>query len=242
MSETARSSIAETPLELNPALDSATLADAFRRKGRLHIPNFLTKPSADRIYRCLTQETKWSVTFNNGKDFLDIPNVGEEERSKLVFAAWQRARSGFQYFFDNHRLSVDGEPYPDASRFHARIVAFLNSAPTLNLVRTITGIPAIARTDAQATLYRPGDFLTMHDDETGGRNRLAAYVLSMTPAWSPDWGGILQFIGNDGHIEEGFVPAFNALNVFQVPALHCVTQVSLYAGLRYSITGWFHGR
>jgi len=242
MSETAQSRVAETPLELNPALDSAKLADAFRRKGRLHISNLLTKPSADRIYRCLTQETKWSLTFNNGKDFLDIPNVSEEERSKLVFASWQRARTGFQYFFDNHRLSVDGEPYPDPSRFHARIVAFLNSGPMLNFVRKVTGIPGIERTDAQATLYRPGDFLTMHDDETGGRNRLAAYVLNMTPAWSPDWGGILQFIGSDGHIEQGFVPAFNALNVFQVPALHCVTQVSLYAGLRYSITGWFHGR
>ena len=77
-------------------------------------------------------------------------------------------------------------------------------------MREVTGLDAIAWTDAQATLYRPGDFLTTHDDETGGHKRLAAYVLNMTPGWRPDWGGILQFLDERGNIEEGYSPAFNA--------------------------------
>jgi len=99
--------------ELNPALDRARLAEAFRQAGRVHIPNTLTNVSAERIYRCLVQGTKWSLTFNKGTNFLDLANVSQEERSKLAFGAWSVARSDFQYFFDNHRLSVDGEPYPD---------------------------------------------------------------------------------------------------------------------------------
>jgi len=101
---------------------------------------------------------------------------------------------------------------------------------------------AIHRTDAQATLYRPGDFLTVHDDSIGGHKRLAAYVLNLTPIWRADWGGVLQFLGTDGHVEEGYVPCFNALNVFRVPTQHLVSQVALYGSSRYSITGWFHAR
>ena len=44
----------------------------------------------------------------------------------------------------------------------------------------------------------PGDFLTVHDDETGGRKRLVAYVLNLTPIWRPDWGGALNFLGPTG--------------------------------------------
>ncbi len=241
MSETASSSITASP-ELNPALDRKGLAESFRQAGRVHIPNVLTNVSAERIYRCLVQETKWSLTFNKGTHFLDLENVSQEERSKFAFGAWERARSDFQYFFDNHRLSVDGEPYPDQKHYHAKIVAFLNSPTLLAFIREVTGLAAIQRTDAQATLYRQGDFLTVHDDSTGGHKRLAAYVLNLTPIWRADWGGVLQFLDAAGHVEEGYVPCFNALNVFRVPMQHSVSQVALYGSLRYSITGWFHAR
>jgi len=114
-------------------------------------------------------------------------------------------------------------------------VEFLNAPEFLNLMREITGIPEIARTDGQATLYRPGDFLTVHNDEAKLAKRLVAYVLNMTPVWRSDWGGALQFIGN---IAEGYVPAFNVLNIFRVPARHAVSAVTPFGGLRYSITGW----
>ncbi len=109
-------------------------------------------------------------------------------------------------------------------------------------MRELTGLSDISWADAQATLYRPGDFLTVHDDRIGGHKRLAAYVLNMTPGWRADWGGVLQFLDPSGHVAEGYVPTFNALNLFKVPALHSVSQVALYGGLRYSVTGWFHAR
>jgi len=82
----------------------------------------------------------------------------------------------------------------------------------------------------------------MHDDKTGGHKRLAAYVLNMTPSWRPDFGGILHFFDERGNVSQGFVPTFNALNVFRVPAEHAVSQVALFGGYRYSVTGWFHAR
>lgn len=228
--------------ELNPALDRAALGSAFRQKGRVHIPSVLTSRAAERLHRCLTNETTWSVTFNSGSDFLDVAYSTLEERSGLALGAMRRAASGFHYVFDNHRLSRNGEAYPDQAHYLARVVEFLNSAPVLGFVREITGLDAVAWTDAQATLYRPGDFLTMHDDRIGGHKRLAAYVLNMTPHWRAEWGGVLQFVDQSGHVDEGYVPAFNALNLFRVPMLHSVSQVAIFGGLRYSITGWFHAR
>jgi hypothetical protein len=105
--------------------------------------------------------------------------------------------------------------------------------------RGVTGDDRIDFVDAQATRYRPGQVLTGHDDAAEGKNRLYAYVLNLTRDWRADWGGVLAFEGADGHIEAGFVPAFNALNLFAVPMRHAVTQVASFAPRdRLSITGW----
>ena len=119
----------------------------------------------------------------------------------------------------------------------------LNSEPFLAFVRALTGDPRCAYADAQATRYRPGDFLTAHDDDVAGKHRLYAYVLNFTPSWRPDWGGLLAFHEADGHVSEAYTPSFNALNIFRVPQLHAVTQVASFAGAhRLSITGWVRER
>ena len=68
-------------------------------------------------------------------------------------------------------------------------------------------------------------------------------MLNFTPVWRPDWGGVLQFLDADGHVAEGYSPAFNALNIFKVPQDHCVSSVVHHAPFnRLSITGWIRSR
>jgi SM-20-related protein len=236
---------AGTGPRLNPNLDRARFAAEYEAKGRVHIPGVLTQETAHRLFLALKDETPWRLTLNKGEQFLDFPNLSQEERNKIATGAWQRAQTQFQYLFDTHRLSMNREPYPDPGHYLAKIVSFLNSPQMLSLVRDVTGNSGAEWADAQATLYRPGDFLTQHDDRkslSGGYKRIAAYVLNMTPVWNADWGGILQFHDSRGHIEEGFVPAFNALNMFRVPCVHSVSQVALFGAHRYSVTGWFHAK
>lgn len=110
-------------------------------------------------------------------------------------------------------------------------------------MRALTGDPTCAFCDDQATRCLPGHFLTRHDDARGDHGRLFAYVLNLTPGWRSDWGGQLQFIGEDGHVTEPFTPAFNALNIFRVPQDHAVSVVAPFAGgARLSITGWVRSR
>ena len=223
---------------LRPDLDRRSLAESFRRSGRTHIPAILTNSSADRLYRCLTEETPWTLVHNKSGARVDFPYATLEQRTAEMRGAWQRAHENFAYVYDNHRLSHTSEPYPEKNHHLASVIGFLNSPDFIAFVREVTGLSSIAFADAQATLYRPGDFLTAHDDTAQGKNRLAAYVLNMTPGWRADMGGILEFIDANGHVSGGYIPTFNALNIFRVPQVHCVTQVSLFGGLRYSITGW----
>jgi len=233
---------------LNPAHDWRRLAQAYARAGRIHIPLVLTEASAARVYQALAQETPYSLVVNSGETYYDltsadIAKMSAEEKRKLVETAYAGTHKGFQLFYDNHRLSEAGEPYPNAESYLAKIVAFLNSTQFLTFARAVTGENRIAFADVQATRYGPGHFLTQHDDGIAGKNRLAAYVLNMTPTWSVDWGGNLMFINRDGQIAEGYVPTFNALNLLRVPQPHLVSAVTPFAGgHRLSVTGWLRMR
>ena len=230
---------------LNPALDPDGLALAFARDGRVQIQNVLTDDSAARVHRCLAQETDFSLVCRAGDDQAQawrVANLTPQKEAELMNAAYAGARGGFHYLYDGHVLSRDGEAYREPSHTLSAITAFLNSAPLLDFARRVTGNTAIAFADAQATRYRPGHFLNQHDDgnDTG---RVAAYVLNMTPHWRWDWGGALLFSDRPGHVSEGYLPAFNALNLFAVPQDHMVGFVSPFAGAhRLSITGWFRSR
>ena len=163
-------------------------------------------------------------------------------RQQVEAAIAQGGRTGFQFDFDTWRIS----DHLEAGRRQGGIVApleaaydFLNSAPFLGFVRKLTGDPRPAYVDAQATRYRAGQFLTAHDDNLAGKDRLYAYVLNMTLEWRTEWGGLLMFHDADGHLAEAYAPKFNALNIFKVPAWHSVSQVASYVTAeRLAITGW----
>ena len=226
--------------ELNPELDRAKLAEMFRRDGRIHIPNIFTDATARRLFYALEHETPWRVAVNEGAEHAEYEQLPPAEMHRITTAAWDRARSRFQFVYHRHRLTHSGEPYPNPSHYFGKFVSFLTSPELFGFMRDVTGMNAITWINGQATLYKPLDFLTLHDDNVEDDNRLVAYVFNMTPNWRPDWGGALQFYDSREHIEEGYLPTFNALNMFRVPKLHSVSQVAPFGGLRYAITGWLH--
>jgi Rps23 Pro-64 3,4-dihydroxylase Tpa1-like proline 4-hydroxylase len=229
---------------LNPELDRALLAAEFARRGHVQIPQLLDRESAQRVYACLTEETPFSLIFNDGEKQLEYHDLTAQQRQDFTRAAWRRVGlRTFQFLYEQHILTLDGQTYADRDHYWARVTDFLNGPEFLELVREITGMPAIDFADAQASVYRAGHFLTSHGDESATAKRQAAYVLGMTPSWRPEWGGLLEFIGQDGHIESGYVPNFNSLRLFRVPINHYVSCVAPYAMTgRYSVTGWLRAR
>jgi Rps23 Pro-64 3,4-dihydroxylase Tpa1-like proline 4-hydroxylase len=230
--------------QLNPALDRVGLAAEFARRGHVQIPQLLTRESAQRVHTCLAEETAYSLIFNDGEKQLEYRNLTPQQRQDHTRAAWRRVGlHAFQFLYEQHILSLNGETYADPGHYWAAVTDFLNGPQFLGLAREVTGMPDIAFADAQASLYRAGHFLSSHGDESEIANRRAAYVFSLTPSWRPEWGGLLEFIDKNGHIESGYVPNFNSLRLFRVPINHYVSCVAPYAmGGRSSITGWLRAR
>ena len=232
-------------LSLNPAfnLDRFKAELSQSRRGRMN--SFLDEAGANKLYKALVEQKDWNLlTYSQGRH-VDLDYNGMLQRppadwKRLEEIAYAEAKNGFGYYFCNvplYDLAKSGKrsdlPLLEAYRI-------MNSPEVLAIAREATGATDIAYADAQATKYLSGHFLTTHDDDVGGKNRRAAYVLSMTKNWRADWGGQLQFFGEDGQVERAFVPGFNTLSVFLVPQRHAVSALAPFAGApRFSITGWF---
>jgi Rps23 Pro-64 3,4-dihydroxylase Tpa1-like proline 4-hydroxylase len=233
---------------LNPALDPDALARRFRRAGRLNISDFLDAEGAARLHALLRGSDEWRLVLNQGdKVFeLDRPTqaaLDPAAKAKLEAAVHAAARYDFQYMFESIRLPDEEEARRARGDDLAAFASFMSSPEVVGFLRQVTGRGGIDFADAQATAYGLGHFLSAHDDAVEGKNRHAAYVFSLTPAWRPEWGGLLLFHGEDGHVAEAYVPKFNSLTLFAVPQPHSVSMVAPFAAARrYSVTGWLRGR
>jgi len=231
-------------LILSNRIDVKSMRRRFADRGRVHIPELFDAASAERIGKFLNQNMRWNlVTDNNGKhldlDAAGMSDLSKDSRKRFFDIVHDQAKTKFQYLFNNYPIYDVYHHKTAPAHFLNEVFEFLNGHEFLTLVRTVTDDPSIGFADAQATCYEPGHFLTTHDDNVAGKLRCSAYVLNFTRNWNPDWGGVTQFFSADGHIEEAFVPGFNALNLFQVPQRHSVSIVAPFAmAARLSITGW----
>lgn len=235
-------------LAVNPALDIRALAARFAERGRLQIADFLTRESAGLLRAELGGNDQWRRIINGGAKVFEIGSAAfdalpADERQRIDAAVVAGAASGFQFRYDVIRVPDDPEKRGEDGSMLTAFAALMSSPAVLDGINAITGTTPLAFADAQATRYRPGDFLNRHDDDVAGKDRKLAYVLGLTEGWQPEWGGLLLFNRPDGGIVETMTPRFNGLSLFAVPQPHSVSYVAPYAQKsRLSITGWIRGR
>jgi Rps23 Pro-64 3,4-dihydroxylase Tpa1-like proline 4-hydroxylase len=224
--------------------EQAALADAYARNGIVRIPGALADELAVSLYNQLRERSDWLQVFNSGEKLFELTRdirreLPAEKQAELDQAIYASARNGFQYRYETIRVP-DSRAERDASTdalFH--VAQSLSTEPVLGILRGITGAADINYADAQGTAYSPGDFLTGHDDSFEGKNRRAAYVLSLTPVWRLEWGGLLVMHGEGDAPSRAWMPGMNVLTIFQVGQMHSVSEVTRAAAYRrYSVTGW----
>lgn len=235
---------------IDPALSADQLGPAFRRFGRLHVPGFLAAGDAALLHKALATEKLWLRSMMSGRQNVDVPveainGMRPEQQGQLMAAAHGEAAAvlgrpgSLHYMFDTLRIDTAIIGGDQVNPVYAAFHRFLNGSEFLGFIRSLTGDNRARYVDARATRFLPGHYLTEHDDYQPGRERLFAYVLNLTPDWRSDWGGLLNFIDEDGHLAEAYAPRMNALNLFRVPQNHSVGFVTPFATApRYSITGW----
>ena len=226
--------------------DLEALRARYAASGRVHVPGVLVPEQARVLAEHLAGRSDWRLIFNRGDELFEFDQAARARISPAQLAGLQAAvenagRQAFQYHYENIRVPDRAAERAVHADLLTRLADFLNSAPFLGFARRLLACDDITFADCQATCYRRGHFLNTHDDAVAGKNRVAAYVLNLTPGWRAEWGGQLQFLGADGHVAEAFVPQFNALNLLRVPQPHLVGMVTTLAphdARRVSITGW----
>ena len=234
-------------LRLNGTLQPEAYQPVFRAHRRLHIPDILQPASAAALHAKLETSADWTRSFHveGGRDVDirvdELEALSPQERAEFEQTQIGSSTDGVTYVFDSIRITAGLQDGRAGAADLRAVQAFVNGPEFLDFMIRLTGDDRIAFADVMATRYLRGHFATAHEDALPSQRRLYAYVLNLTPQWWADWGGVLMFHDQDGHIAEGYVPRFNALNVFAVPQMHSVSMVSRLAQApRHSITGWLH--
>ncbi|QZH76085.1 MAG: 2OG-Fe(II) oxygenase [Erythrobacter sp.] len=230
---------------LHESLDAGALAAEYAASGRVTLAPFVKHEQAEALYRLLRERSDWRQVINSGHDkVFEFDRAGQaaltrDQKEALDKAVYAGARQDFQFRYETVRVPDDDSERAASDDLLFAFARFLSHGPARDLLRQVTGDARIEFADAQATAYSPGDFLTRHDDDVAGKNRSAAYVMSLNPQWRIEWGGLFLMHHPDGHAAEALVPGFNRLNLFAVPQMHSVSEVTRASPFRrYSVTGW----
>jgi len=209
------------------------------RQGRVQIPGFLQTEAAQRLHDCLLHEVPWT-TAERGLPDIVAPAMPEAAQIK---AAYERASQGFHFSYDRYLMVNALRDGRDPHLILHAVIEFFNSEPFFEFIRYFTGDSQICMVGGQATRYLPGQFLRQHDDQHAEECRRYAYVLNLTRNWQADWGGLLHFVDDAGQVEHSYMPLWNSLSLFKIPANHYVGMVSPWAKApRLAITGWWHAK
>ncbi len=228
---------------LNPALDPAAYRAAYERDGWVQIEGLFRPEVAETLAAALEQATPWMLAHSGPAGepvYVEAAALAPAARAALqarLAEVTRQASSSFAYLYYVYPMIEAYVAGRDPGHPLHQVTEFLNSPDFMGFAHAVTGEPVV-KVDAQASHYRPGHFLTLHDDRGGGERR-AAYTIGMTRGWRPDWGGQLLFHDAAGDVSRGFAPKFNVLTLFKAPQWHSVAPVAPYAARpRFSITGW----
>jgi len=233
-------------MKLNPDFDIAAGQARLSRDRRGALPGLLDAASLEQLRAETDDIPRWTLVTRLGGQHINLDAAAMETLPSAQRAEFDRrvaaeAAAGFQYLYETFAIYDKwhaGVLREEAPAF-ADLFEFLNSDAFLGPMREILGAPDIAFCDGQLTRYRAGHFLTTHDDAVAGKNRVAAYVLSLSEGWQEEWGGNLEFYDSAGGLETRLVPRLNTLSLFKVPQPHAVTKVRGDIGAkRLSVTGW----
>lgn len=230
---------------INRELDLAAFAKTYAEQGLVQIPNLFDEETASYIESVLLS-LPWRLVCQDDskRNIILLPDqlraMPAEERAALEAGIRRRAAENFGYAYLTYPMIQAVMSRWDPEHPIHQVTMLLNSPVFVSMAREIIGCPRVTKLDAQASNYRPGNFLTRHVDDGQKRERRAAYTIGFSRKWEPDWGGLLMFVDENKDISRAYLPRFNTLTVFDGLRLHSVSAISAFAPVpRLSIMGWF---
>jgi SM-20-related protein len=227
--------------ELGEDLDIVDLSGCFGLRGRVLISNILDADAVIRLSECLSNEECWAASFASqeyGRRLLGLGRTRDSSITAAVEAAYRDHGAPYSHVFRAFPLSRYHKEQSEIARLLQALCELFYSAPFAALVRKVTGFATLRVRAPVATRYEVGHFYATHTDSTGGMSHVASFVLNVSKRWEAQWGGLLQFVGAEGHVDEAYLPVFNSLSLFLASCSHGVSMVAPIAGgPRLSIAG-----
>lgn len=222
------------------SIDVAFAKEQYARGDRIRINNFMANESAQQLKVMLdTIPFYHQACVYDGQAQLIAPNkfteLNTQSRQEFIKKIYAQAADGTGFWYGRY------QPEGAGLVIYEKIKSWLESPDVIEFVRAVTGQNNLTHTTTQITCFKPGDFLTRHNDITHNENRKIAFVLNLPKHWHPDWGGLLQFFTPQGQSLESWSPEFNSFGLFDVSHPHSVTSVSQFSPeKRVTVSGWYH--
>ena len=230
---------------LNSKLDWDAISEVFSQHGRVVISDFLSPRGLQGALRGLSQLDEQGLWFQSV--------FGDPRGAGFCFAFEQFPLRGIRLDSPLARYLSRGS-MPKSARVLGNPIlelgersflrAFARDLDSRRWTEWMGVFTGHTLTPGKMTLfasrYRPGDFLSEHDDAQGARR--IAWTLHLTPQWRAHWGGQLVILDDTGReVIESIGPGLNQLTVFSVPLRHAIVTTSPLAQRdRYALAGWFN--
>ena len=231
-------------LRLNPALEPERFAKLYAADRFVQIPDMFEPEIASAIERMLTT-LSWRLVFSDPQEGVvqltreDLQRLGQQGLNQRMAKVMELATRNYGYCYNAYQMNEAIADGRDPGHPVHKLTEFLNGEDFRRFGEAVIGETGITRTDAQATLYTRGSFLTRHIDDGSKHERRCAYTMGFTEGWMTDWGGLLMFLDGNTDISSAFLPRFNVLTLFDGRKIHAVSPVSAFAGKpRLSVAGW----
>ena len=224
---------------INPEFDVAGCTSEYAQQNKARLKDFLPEDQAIKLTEAVHNKGNYEQAFFLDNEYRQstyeqLQALSAEERQELMKQVYEQGARGVGFWYGREAISDASDELIQA------YLSWVNSDSVIETIKQITGIDTIKSASAQVTRFLPGDFLTRHQDDVGTEKRRVAYSICLSPAWHPDWGGLLQFYEKDGTPTDTWAPEFNSISLFDVTNVHAVTSMAAFApSPRYAISGWF---
>jgi hypothetical protein len=194
------------------------------------VEDFLLDDVAERISRFLAEE----ALFEREHGLYSIDGPVPEER-------WQSAEEDDRLIRLSRLKGISPEHMmsPNAMTY-LRLRQSLQQAEFREFFEALTGLELGSSDDFGVHSMSVGDFLRAHSDDL--RNRSIAFVMYLSPGWSPSYGGALHMVDETSG-ETRIDATYNSIVVFDVQSenTHLVAPIEAAAGnaRRLTIGGWY---
>ncbi|MBX9765766.1 MAG: 2OG-Fe(II) oxygenase [Bdellovibrionales bacterium] len=230
---------------LNARLNWESIAEVFEAHGRVVIMDFLSASGLKRVLQGISEldqrELWYQSVYGNPRgagfsfSFEQFPLRGVRLDSPLARHLSRNPMPSDKKILENPVLEISKKNF---------VPEFCEDLDSREWTAWMQKVSGHRLTPGMATLfasrYRPGDFLSEHDDAMGARR--LAWTLHLTSNWRPHWGGQLAILDEEtNEVVESIGPGLNQLTLFSVPLRHAVISTSPHAERdRYAIAGWFN--